>query len=147
MQETTEDTGSIPASGRSPGGRNSNSLHYSCLSNRMDCSPPGPWAAKESDTTKCVLNNNSLQTIMRAINKHQHVITQACSSEAHHCCDRLLQAHSATESGVHSWLPFHRMSPTLTRSSQPLPDGAGTLRRTQACGGRPPPSGVAALEE
>ena len=30
------DTGSIPMSGRSPGGRNSNPLQYSCLENPMD---------------------------------------------------------------------------------------------------------------
>ena len=94
------------------------------------------------------LNNNNLQTILRVINKHQRVTIQAWSSEAHHCTGRrLLQVHSAAEFGVHSWFPFHSMSPTPTRASQLLPDGAGTLRRTQACGGRPPPSGVAALEE
>ena len=30
------DTGSIPGSGRSPGGGHSNPLQYSCLENRMD---------------------------------------------------------------------------------------------------------------
>ena len=34
--ENTEDTGSIPGSGRSPGGGNSNPLQYSCLENPMD---------------------------------------------------------------------------------------------------------------
>ena len=32
----TEDVGSIPGSGRSPGGGNSNPLQYSCLENPMD---------------------------------------------------------------------------------------------------------------
>ena len=36
------DTGSIPASGRSPGGGHSNSLQYSCLENPMD---RGAWRA------------------------------------------------------------------------------------------------------
>ena len=36
------DTGSIPASGRSPGGGHSNSLQYSCLENPMD---RGAWQA------------------------------------------------------------------------------------------------------
>ena len=36
------DTGPIPGSGRSPGGRNGNSLHCSCLSNPMD---RGAWWA------------------------------------------------------------------------------------------------------
>ena len=35
-----EDPGSIPASGRSPGERNGNSLQYSCLGNPMD---RGTW--------------------------------------------------------------------------------------------------------
>ena len=49
------DPGSIPGSGRSPGKRNGNSLHYSCLENPMD---RGAWpatvngVAKESDTTE-----------------------------------------------------------------------------------------------
>ena len=32
----TRDSGSIPGSGRSPGGGHDNSLQYSCLENRMD---------------------------------------------------------------------------------------------------------------
>ena len=32
----TEDAGSIPGSGRSPGGGNGNSLQYSCMGNPMD---------------------------------------------------------------------------------------------------------------
>jgi len=51
--------GSIPGSGRSPGGGNGNPLEYSCLGNPMD---RGGWqatvhgVAKESDTTQR-LNN------------------------------------------------------------------------------------------
>ena len=37
----TRDVGSIPGSGRSPGGGDSNPLQYSCVENPMDCSPPG----------------------------------------------------------------------------------------------------------
>ena len=49
------DPGLIPRSRRSPGGRNDNPLHYSCLGNPMD---RGTWWAtvrgvtKESDTTE-----------------------------------------------------------------------------------------------
>ena len=49
------DTGSIPESGRSPGGGHGNSLQYSCLENPID---RGAWRAtvhevtKESDTTE-----------------------------------------------------------------------------------------------
>ena len=50
------DVGSIPGSGRSPGGEHGNSLQYSCLENPME---RGAWQAivhgvgsKESDTTE-----------------------------------------------------------------------------------------------
>ena len=36
------DLGSIPGSGRSPGGEHGNPLQYSCLENHMD---RGPWKA------------------------------------------------------------------------------------------------------
>ena len=58
------DTGSIPGSGRSPGGGNDNPFQYSCLKNLMD---RGAWQAivhritKKLDTTKhthtLILNN------------------------------------------------------------------------------------------
>ena len=38
----TRDMGSVPGSGRSPGGGNSNPLQYSCLENPMDI---GTWWA------------------------------------------------------------------------------------------------------
>ena len=38
----TRDAGSIPASGRSPGGRNGNLLQYFCLENSID---RGAWQA------------------------------------------------------------------------------------------------------
>ena len=48
------DLGSIPRSGRSPGGGNGNLLQYSCLENLMD---RGAWGvtvhrSQESDTTE-----------------------------------------------------------------------------------------------
>ena len=56
------DTGSIPESGSSPGGRNGNPLQDSCLQNPMD---RGAWRAiahgvtKESDTTERLKNNRT----------------------------------------------------------------------------------------
>ena len=43
------DSGSIPGSGRSPGGRNGNLLQYSCLENPMD---KGNWRATVHGITK-----------------------------------------------------------------------------------------------
>ena len=48
------DLGSIPGSGRSPGGGHGNPLQYSCLENSMDrgARQASPWGHKESDTTE-----------------------------------------------------------------------------------------------
>ena len=49
------DVGSIPGSGRSPGGGHGNPLHYSCLENSHgQRSQVGysPWGRKELDTTE-----------------------------------------------------------------------------------------------
>ena len=43
------DVGSIPGSGRSPGGGSDNSLQYSCLENSMD---RGAWQATAHGVTK-----------------------------------------------------------------------------------------------
>ena len=58
--EDVRDSGSIPGSGRSPGGKNGNPLQYSCLGNPMD---RGGWQATVHGVTKEVdkterLNNN-----------------------------------------------------------------------------------------
>ena len=45
----TEDVGLIPGLGRSPGKRNGNPLHYSCLENSMDS---GAWHAIVHGVTK-----------------------------------------------------------------------------------------------
>ena len=44
-----KDSGSIPGSGRSPGGGNGNPLQYSCLENPMD---RGAWRAMAHGVTK-----------------------------------------------------------------------------------------------
>ena len=49
------DLGSIPGSGRFPGGGHGNPLQYSCLENPMDQRSLvgySPWGHKESDTTE-----------------------------------------------------------------------------------------------
>ena len=62
MQETA-DSGSIPGSGRSPGGGNDNSLQYFCLDNSMDrgaCGDYHPWGRKKSDTTENACGHSQL---------------------------------------------------------------------------------------
>ena len=50
------EAGSIPGSGRSPGGGHGNPLQYSCLENPMDIPRSlmgySPWGRKELDTTE-----------------------------------------------------------------------------------------------
>ena len=50
------DMGSVPGSGRSPGGGHGNPLQYSCLENPMDRILVGysPWGHKESDITEAI---------------------------------------------------------------------------------------------
>ena len=45
--EVARDVGSIPGSGRSPGGGHANTLQYSCLENSMD---RGTWGAAKHQT-------------------------------------------------------------------------------------------------
>ena len=47
-------TGSIPGSGRCPGGENGNPLQYPCLGDPTDRSPVGysAWATEESATKR-----------------------------------------------------------------------------------------------
>ena len=62
LPANTGDMGSIPGSGRSPGGGNDNTLQYSCLGNTVD---RGAWQAtihgvtKELNTTQQLSNNNT----------------------------------------------------------------------------------------
>ena len=62
MQEMKEDTGSIPASGRSPGGGHGNPVQYSCLENPI---ARGAWWAtfhgvSESDMTEATWHGTSV---------------------------------------------------------------------------------------
>ena len=63
-----EDTGSIPMSGRSPGGGHGNPLQYSCLENPMD---RGVWWA----TVHRVPNS---WTRLKRLGTHAHVYIHVC---------------------------------------------------------------------
>ena len=54
-----KDLGSIPGSGRSPGGRNGNPLKYSCLENTMD---RGAWGASVHRVAKSQTQLKQLST-------------------------------------------------------------------------------------
>jgi len=57
--EDIRDTGSIPASGRSPGGGHDNPFQYSCLENPMD---PGAWWATVHRVTQSQIQLKRLST-------------------------------------------------------------------------------------
>ena len=61
------DAGSIPGSGRSPGGGNGNLLQYSCLENSMDRGPW--WAIVQGVAESCT------ELSMRAYHTHTHTHT------------------------------------------------------------------------
>ena len=63
------DTGSIPGSGRSPGGGPSNPLQYFCLENPKD---RGTWWATVHGVAKS-------QTQMKQLNTHTHTHTHTCT--------------------------------------------------------------------
>ena len=60
------DSGSIPGSGRSPGGGNGNSPQYSCPENpygQRSLVGSSPWSHKESDTTEHTHTHTHTHTI------------------------------------------------------------------------------------
>ena len=61
------DTGSIPGSGRSPGGGHGNTLQYSCLDNPMD---KGAWQVTVHRITKN-------QTRLKQLSMHTHTSLEA----------------------------------------------------------------------
>ena len=57
---STGDMGSIPGSGKSPGGGHGNPLQYSCLENlcgQRSLAGLSPWSRKESDVTEATKNH------------------------------------------------------------------------------------------
>jgi len=65
------DLGSIPGLGKSPGGRNSNLLQYSCLENfhgQRSLASYSPWGRKELDTTEWLSTAQEKQ-----LQKHKYV--------------------------------------------------------------------------
>ena len=68
----TGDQGSIPGSGRSPGGGHGNPLQYSCLENPhgwRSLAGYSPWGVKELDTIK-QLNTAQRQYIIQSYSIH-----------------------------------------------------------------------------
>ena len=77
------DMGSIPGSGRSPGGRHSNSLQYSCLENPMDS---GAWQAI---VHRIATSHTQLKQLHIRAYKHIYPPSHTWSSRPYclfHCC-------------------------------------------------------------
>ena len=71
----TGDAGSIPESGRSPGGGHGNPLQCSCLENPIDrgaCWATQSWGCKESDTIEAT--EHILKSSMNLTNFKFHII-------------------------------------------------------------------------
>ena len=66
--------GSIPGSGKYPGGRHGNPLQYSCLENPVDrgdwWTTYSSWCCKESDTTEATAQHISLTVYNVYINAY-----------------------------------------------------------------------------
>ena len=64
-----EDAGSVPGSGRPPGGGNGNPLQYSCLKNSTDKEPGGysSWGHKELDTTEQLTRLNITESYSKIL--------------------------------------------------------------------------------
>ena len=74
------DVGSIPGSGRSPGGENGNPLQYSCLENphgQRSLVGYSPWGRKESDMTETTLHTAHTHTCARAHQAHASVLPRS----------------------------------------------------------------------
>ena len=65
------DVGSIPGSGRSPGGGTGNSLQYSCLENSMD---KGAWQATVHEVAKSW--SDTAVHMCACAHTHTHTVTK-----------------------------------------------------------------------
>ena len=75
------EAGSIPGSGRSPGGGRGNPLQYSCLENSMDRGASAGyslWGRKESDTT----NTPTLKKITEEVSESRDDLIHQCYSRS-----------------------------------------------------------------
>ena len=69
------DTGSIPGSGRSPGGRHSNPLQYSCLENPMD---RGAWRVTVHRVAQSDTAEATARTQLHARTSSRHPMCTGC---------------------------------------------------------------------
>ena len=81
------DMGSIPATGRSPGGGNGNTLQYSCLENPMD---RGAWQATVHRVAKS-------QTRLKRLSMHM------CTFICIHIYIYILEKRMTTHSSILAW--------------------------------------------
>ena len=123
------DAGSIPGSGRSPGGGHDNPLQYSCLENPMD---RGAWWATVHRVTKS-------QTLLKGLSTHSYITctillissVQFNGIKHIHCCATITTIHFQnffSFSQTETLYPLSNSSPFLPTPT-PLP-GLGNHHST-----------------
>ena len=110
------DTGSIPRSGRSPGGGNGNPLQYACLKSSTDRGPDYcPWSFKELDMAKHTRTCTHTHTHTHTLTQLIHVVVQQTLTQ--HCKAIILKKQNLIKKRKH----FSSL-PTLESWWRGLPD-------------------------
>ena len=89
-----EDVGSIPGSGRSPGGGNGNPLQYSCLENPMD---RGAWWATQPIGTR--IESDTTEWLIIHAHTYIHTYTHMCTNTY---VSTYTRAHAHTYTRAHA---------------------------------------------
>ena len=88
--EDIRDTGSIPGSGRPPGGGHGNPLQYSCLENPMD---RGAWPATSTGSHRVRHNWNDLARMHALWGRHHRKNILSSLSDLYFCFSTRTQIH------------------------------------------------------
>ena len=106
-----KDVGSVPESGRPPGGGSGNPIQYSCLENPMDT-----WGHKESAMMRCVHTHTHTHTQTQT-HTHRHTHTHTDTHTRRHTHTHTdTQTDTHTETHTHTQTHTHTHTETLTGS-------------------------------